>query len=177
MNSSTDICNKLDALAAQGIAVTVSASRTLQVRPGSQLDEVDREWLRAHAGAILAHLGDAFGVSINGTLSGNEPWDGRVALKLIDEADVTVERSGVDGRHPAVKDAAAMVTSAFATRDLETLRFAVSELTLVVRQLARGRASSGASGQTSANTSGAVLTSVNRVPHAHPNGTGCVRGG
>ncbi len=46
------------------------------------------------------------------SLSGNEWWDVRVARKLMDEADALVERLGVDGRHLAISDAAAMVVSA-----------------------------------------------------------------
>lgn len=69
-------------------------------------------------------------------LVGAEPCDQRVALRLIADADALLERLGVDGQHPAVASAAAMVTSAHATRDLETLRFAVAEFTVVVRRLA-----------------------------------------
>jgi hypothetical protein len=59
------------------------------------------------------------------------------------DADSLVERLGIGGRHPAVRDAAAMVTSAHATRDMETLRFAVSEFTVVVRGVARERVPAG----------------------------------
>jgi len=52
------------------------------------------------------------------------------------DADALVERSGVDGRAPTIRDAAAVVFSAYLTRDMETLRYALAEFALVVRQLA-----------------------------------------
>jgi hypothetical protein len=52
------------------------------------------------------------------------------------DADALVEQLGIDGRLPAVQDAAAMVTSAHAMRDMETLRLAIAEFTVVVRRLA-----------------------------------------
>lgn len=69
-------------------------------------------------------------------LTGAEPWDRRAAVRLLLDADALVERLGIDGRHPAVRDAAAMVTSAFGTRDPETVRFAVAEFTALIRRLA-----------------------------------------
>lgn len=69
-------------------------------------------------------------------LVGAEPWDQRAALRLIVDADALVEQLGVDGQHPVIVSAAAMVTNAFATRDMETLRFAVAEFTVLVRGLA-----------------------------------------
>jgi hypothetical protein len=141
MNSTINITNKLNALAAQRIAVVASPSGTLQVRPASRLTADDREWLREHTGAILAHLRTTLVADSNITLSGNEPWDTQVALMLMRESDALVEQLGVDGRHPAVADAAAMVSSAAATHDLETLRFAVAEFTTLIRRLADERVS------------------------------------
>lgn len=69
-------------------------------------------------------------------LTGRESWNVRSAIKLMVEADVLVERLGVDGRHPEVAAAATMVVSAVATLDMETVRFAVSEFVAVVRRLA-----------------------------------------
>ena len=62
-----------------------------------------------------------------------EPWDQPAALRLMAEADALVEKFGVDGRHPAIVDAAAMVGSAFETRDMETVRFATAEFAATVR--------------------------------------------
>ena len=54
----------------------------------------------------------------------------------MESADALVERLGVNGSRPEVTAAAAMVVSAHATRDMETLRFAVAEFTAIVRRLA-----------------------------------------
>jgi hypothetical protein len=57
-------------------------------------------------------------------------------------ADGLIERLGVDGQHPAIADAAAMVTSAYRTRDMETIRFACQEFEAAVRGLAAERTKS-----------------------------------
>lgn len=133
----TDITAALIAFAERGIAVTVSPSGTLQVRPASALAPEDREWLGTNAGAILVHLEAAVAPTRTATLSGREPWDVRVALKLTTDADALVAQLGVDGRHPTVVDAAATVVSAYETHDLETIRFAVAEFVVAVRERAR----------------------------------------
>jgi hypothetical protein len=109
---------------------------------------------------VVAHLTDTPAAGEAVRPIGNEPWDSRVALALMDTADALVEGLGVDDRHPEVRDAAAMVTSAHATRDLETLRLAVGEFTVVARTLAsagppnrdRRIAASAACGQTTTPT-------------------------
>ncbi len=140
MNSIGAIAIRLDAITRQGIEVSVSPSGPLQVRPASRLSAGDREWLRDHARVILTYLGTVAGTAA-ALLSGQEPWNVRVALQLMNDADAMVERSGVDGRHPVVKESAAMVASAFVTRDMETLRFAFGEFTTLVRRLAGGQLS------------------------------------
>lgn len=83
----------------------------------------------------FSHPDGAAGATL--TLPGNEPWDRRVAMKLVCDADALVGSFGVSGNHPAIRDAAALVGSAFDTRDLETLRFAVSEFAAAVRGVVR----------------------------------------
>jgi hypothetical protein len=65
-----------------------------------------------------------------------EPWNKKAAIKLMHDADEVAGELNISGGHPDVMDAAAMVTSAYATRDLETLRFAIAEFLVLVRQLA-----------------------------------------
>src|SRR4051812_43358900 len=60
----------------------------------------------------------------------------REALVLLEAAEALVEKLGVSGRHPDVKDAAAVVTSAYNSGDLETVRFACSEFVATVRLVA-----------------------------------------
>jgi hypothetical protein len=151
MNATTDIAEAVNVLAGRGIVVSVSPTGRLQVQPASLLTADEREWCRAQAGAILAHLAPRVVPTGNPTLTGNEPWDRQIALGLLADADALIERLGVDGRHPTVRDAAAMVASAFATRDLETVRFAVSEFAALVRRLARVCVRTGATGQNRTN--------------------------
>ena len=134
--STAEITRYLGVLAARGITVAASPSRTLQARPGSLLTDDDRARLRECAGAILAHLGTPVTNAGTITLSGNEPWNSGVALKLMEEADALVERFGVDGRHPDVQLAAALVCSARAAKDMETLRLACREFEVALRRLA-----------------------------------------
>jgi hypothetical protein len=86
----------------------------ISVIPASELTADDREAIRQRRDELLAVLSPA------------EPWNLDTAIRLMDEADALVEQLSVDGRHPAIA-AAAMVSSAFATRDRETVRFAVAE--------------------------------------------------
>ena len=136
MNVGTELTSKLHTMAGRGVVVAVSPVGTLQVRPGSLLTSDERVWLRANTGAILAHLAHPGAKNAIVTLSGNEPWNLRVAIELMHEADGLIGRLGVDGRHPEVVDAAAVVSSAFATRDLETVRLAVAEFAVVVHAVA-----------------------------------------
>lgn len=138
--TSADIADGLGALAGRGIAVSVAPSGLLQVRPASYLTRAERVWLRGHAGAILAHLGATPG-GRDARPSGSAPWDLGAALRLTHGADSLVGQLGVDGRHPRVQDAAAAVVGALATRDMETLRFAVAEFVAVVRELPRKQTS------------------------------------
>ena len=139
MNPTASINVKLRALSGRGIMVTVSPSSTLQVRPASRLTAEECNWFREHAAAILAHLVGVSGKTPLARNTGSEPWDSQLAIKLMWDTDRLVEQSRIDGRHPAVVQAAAMVTSAFGARDMETIRYAVSEFRVLVRQLAFGR--------------------------------------
>jgi hypothetical protein len=86
----------------------------------------------------LAYLSAASPGCANAILSGPDLWDGRIAIRLMHDADALVGRLGVDGRHPRVQGTAAVV-SASATRDMETLRFAVAEFAALFRALASER--------------------------------------
>jgi hypothetical protein len=132
MNAVPNPPRQLAALARRGIVLTVAPSGALQVQPASQLTEDERKWLRANAATVLVRLREAAEGAQSAGLTGNEPWDDRVALALMDAA--------VDGSNPAIRDAAAMVNSAFAARDLETLRFACAEFMATVRGLLAARA-------------------------------------
>ena len=69
-------------------------------------------------------------------LAGAEPWNPAAALRLVFDADALVERLSIDGRLPAVQAAAAMLVSALAARDMETVRFAAGEFAAAVRAAA-----------------------------------------
>src|SRR5262245_16678586 len=99
-------------LARRGFTVRAVAG-SISVIPASRLTPGDREAIRERRAELLAILSPA------------EPWDQKTAIRLMSDADDLVGRLGVDGRHPEITDAAAVVTSALATRDLETVRFAV----------------------------------------------------
>jgi hypothetical protein len=101
-----------------------AAGESIAVAPASELTPDDRQSIREHRAELLALLSLA------------EPWNADTAIRLMSEADALVERLHVDGQHPAIMAAAAMVTSAHATHDLETVRFAVVEFITLVRQLA-----------------------------------------
>src|SRR5262245_53573905 len=93
----------------RGFALSVTAG-SLRVRPRSRLTPEEREAIGSHLPELIA------------TLTVGEPWDQCEALRLMEEADALVGHLGVDGRHPAIADAAAMVVSAHVLRDMETLR-------------------------------------------------------
>ena len=101
-----------------------AVSGRLAVSPATSLTAADRDAIYERRNELLA------------ILSPGEPWNPGVAIRLMHDADTLVEEMGVSGRHPAIADAAATVTSAFATRDMETLRFAMSEFVSVVRRVA-----------------------------------------
>lgn len=135
--NTAEIISFLNSLAARGMAVTISPSRMLQVRPGSLLTGEDRARLRVGAAAILAQLDATVATADIIAIRGSEPWNGGVARKLMDEADELVAQLGVDGRHSDIQLAAAMVCSASATRDMGTLRLACREFEVAVCKLAR----------------------------------------
>ena len=56
--------------------------------------------------------------------------------RLLVSADNLVASLSVDGAHPGISAAAAMVASAVLTGDIETVRFAVSQSLVVVKQTA-----------------------------------------
>jgi hypothetical protein len=129
---------QIQSLRARGISF-VAVGGSLHVSPATRLTSDDRAYIHDHAAEILKQLSNPPVDSIPTRITGNSPWDTRIALQLMADADALVEQLGVNGRHPAITDAAAMVASANATRDMETLRFSVAEFTVVVRSVARGR--------------------------------------
>jgi len=139
VNIAAEMHDRLAALAFRGITLAIAPSGALHVRPASLLTGDDRAWLRIHAAPVVAHLSHAAASADITQLSGNEPWDSRVALALMRAADAMVEHLGVDGRRPEIRAAAALVGSAFAAHDLETVRFACSEFGVVVRAVAARR--------------------------------------
>ena len=120
MNASTLITS----LRARGFHLAV-VNGSLRVSPASALTSGNRKAIREALPALVA------------TLGGVEPWDGETALRLMESADAVVGRLGVDGTRREITDAAAVVVSAHAARDLETLRFAVTEFLVSVRFAAR----------------------------------------
>lgn len=96
----------------------------LSVAPASALTTADRQAIRERRNELLA------------ILSPKEPWNPQAAIRLMHEADALVERLGVSGGHPAVAEAAAMVSSALAARDMETIRLAVVEFAVILRRIA-----------------------------------------
>ncbi len=115
----------ITSLRARGFRLAV-VNGSLRVSPASALTSGDREAIREALPAVLA------------TLCEVEPWDGKTALGLMESADALVGRLGVDGTWPEIADAAAVVVSAHATKDMETLRFAVTDFIVAVRFAARG---------------------------------------
>ena len=70
--------------------------------------------------------------------SGPVQWNSEEASRLMSDADTLVERLGANGTNPEVRAVAALVASAYATRDVETLRFACAEFQAAVRRLSAG---------------------------------------
>jgi hypothetical protein len=133
--------------ARRGFTLRAVAGR-LSVSPATALTTTDRETIRERRNELLS------------VLSPGEPWDLVTAVRLMHEADTLVVQLGVSGRHPAVVAASAMVTSAFATHDLETVRFAVSEFAVLIRRLARERVHTDETGQKRANPGERMLAFV-----------------
>ncbi len=113
----------ITSLRARGFRLAV-VNGSLRVSPASAITSGDREAIRAVLPALLATLCDV------------EPWDGETARRLMESADALVGRLGVDGTRPEIADAVAVVVSAHATKDMETLRLAVTEFAVVVRRFA-----------------------------------------
>jgi hypothetical protein len=115
------------------------ARRFLPAGPGEKGEKGEKP----PAGALLSPIPPfshpSAGGEVTPTLAGAEPWDQRTALRLLLDADTLVERLGIDGQLPTIREAAAVVTSALATRDLETVRLAVAEFEAVVRGVAASR--------------------------------------
>ena len=110
-------------LRSRGFTLAVVAG-SLRVTPKSALTRRDYEVIRADVAGLIA------------ALSPSEPWDELEALLLMTEADALAARLSVSGVDSQVAAAAAMVASAYAARDLETIRFACLEFGVVVRGLA-----------------------------------------
>lgn len=113
-------------LAQRGFSLRTVAGKIV-VTPASRLTPEDRDAIGNCRADLLA------------ILSPGEPWNTATALRLMVDADAMVERLGVSGRHPAIADAAAMVTSAFATGDMETLQFAVGQFLTLLREVLAAR--------------------------------------
>jgi hypothetical protein len=127
----------IETLSKRGIVLSVTGGR-LEVRPASALTAPDRAAIGKRLADLIAALSPA------PSLSGLEPWDRAIAIQLMHDADTLVAESGLDGRHPALVAAGEVVFSAFAARDLETVRFAVAEFAVEIRRVTRERASAAA---------------------------------
>jgi hypothetical protein len=88
-----------------------------------------RDLLTTHKAELLAHLADP-------PRPRPDLWGRRTALRLMEAADELVEHLGADGRQPEVIEAAARVTGAYATRDLQAIRLAIAAFTTRVAALA-----------------------------------------
>lgn len=122
----------------RGLSLRVEEGQ-LRVRPKALLTPADREGIRAVLPEILAALSPDDHLASPIVLPRSpvaEVWDQAEAIRLVGDADDLVAQRGVDGRLPVVVAAAATVASAYAIRDMETVRFAVAEFTVLVRQLA-----------------------------------------
>jgi len=69
-------------------------------------------------------------------LPGGEPWVPDTAMRLVFDADVLFEELKIDGKHPAIQKAAAMVNSAYARRDIIFLRLAIADFLSLARKTA-----------------------------------------
>jgi len=96
----------------------------LFVSPASALTADDRKTIFEHRNEMLA------------LLSPCEAWNHEGAIELIHDVDCVVGACGISARDPLLSDAIAMVIDAYETRDMETLRFAVTELRLFIQQIA-----------------------------------------
>jgi hypothetical protein len=129
-------------LQARGFLLRVEAG-SLRVTPKSALTSADREVIRAHLPALIACLSPQGVTGARSDLNHEhavveacELWDAQEAVRLMTNADAVVNRLGVDGRSPEISQAAVRVVAAYAIRDLETLRFACSEMEVAARRSA-----------------------------------------
>ena len=119
----------LIALAAgRGVRLQVVGGALRCVSAGPLPDDL-RDLLAARKQELLVHLGGR-------SITRGQTWAQGEANRLMEAADALVERLGTDGRLPAVQAAAAMVVSALAARDMETVRFAAGEFAAAVRAAA-----------------------------------------
>ncbi len=129
----------LDALRRRGITLSTVAGR-LVVRPATALTTDDRAAIKDHLAELIAVLAAGPSSARGQPAAARATWHQQMALRLMFEADGLVEKLGVDGRHPVVADAAALVVSAHAVRDMAALRLALCEFETAVRGV---RSSSG----------------------------------
>ncbi len=109
----------------------------IAVTPASALSTADREAIRERRAELL------------GILSAGEVWDAATASCLMFDADSLVESLGVDGRHPAIANAAATAVIAQLAHDMTAFRNAISEFVVLVRRLAAVRSAHKAAGERS----------------------------
>jgi len=109
-------------LRSRGFTLLV-ADGSLRVSPASALTSSARVAIRADLPALITHRAPG------------EVWDQGEAIRLMYDADTLVDQLEVDGTLPDVAAAASVVAGAFATLDIETVRFAVGEFTVLVCSL------------------------------------------
>ncbi len=129
------LVSNLKTYAARGVVIVVTPTNTLQVRPASLLTPEDRGWFCANAKAIIGLLNDTRSATAQTAPSCGEPWDEELANELVENAKLRLKRSGLTSNHQELQDGIAMLANAFATRDLETVRFAVTEFQILVREI------------------------------------------
>jgi hypothetical protein len=111
---------------ARGAVLSVSPEGQLRVRTRGPLPADLKALLTTHKAALVVYL----------SRSAAEPWNPAAALHLMDQADASVEQSGVSGTHPEVWAAAQAVCASYAAKDLAGVRAACRAMTAVVRRLA-----------------------------------------
>jgi len=108
----------------RGVAVwTVNGQ--VAVRPAHRLTTVDQAMIREHREALVALLSSTT----------TAPWNLTTALRLMDAADAAVNRSGVSGSHPEIQAGVAMVSTAYAAKDLSRVRAGCDAMKAVVLRL------------------------------------------
>jgi hypothetical protein len=129
-------------LQGRGLSLTVVGDQ-LHIHPKVLLTEGDRGAIRTHLREIITSLAASGpGKRSIGSTTGRPTgiaWDLSEAMRLMTEADDLVSQYAIDGRHPTVLEAAAVVGSAYASQDWETFQFALAEFRVAVRAAASGR--------------------------------------